>query len=954
MGNTGGKALPYTPGDRIPTRFSTSGWQIFDGHSSSDKSSRVTIFKFDKLDPATRAPARPQHVTLASNSLKRLKTLRHPHVLKLLDSLETEEAIMMVCEPVVPLSRWLESSHPDRAGHRGRRGMGDDDDEEERDPAAASKDYQTSLVWGLFCLAEALTFLNSCHLLHGNISPDSVFVTKGGSWKLGGFDLTCALNSPQGDAPDPFLKELDSSGPCPDLYRSPERAALDWSAVAVSRSSACLDAFSVGTLICEAFSGQRGGLQNHEQVKEALSAPRMIPPTLRPLVQKLLSANPKIRPIDFAVQLRASEYFRHPLCDCVCFLDELALKEPAEKQKFFRSLPGLLSNGSIPDHIAKYRLLPALMQALEFGAAGGGGTIVLAPILEIGSRLPPQEYEREIIPCVVRLFASTDRATRVQLLHHLPTYLPRLTDSVINDQILPQLLNGFADTNPVLREATVKSALFLAPRLTEANRYNTLLKQLKKTAGDPEPAIRVNTVICIGRIAFCIHDAAQREDLLTSVFLRAMRDQFPASRAAALKAIAFCVSLPVSSNASAGLVSAKDSNQAPVAQPPAGYWTSEVLAKRVVPAASYLTLDAYGDARDAAFTLLDAAVKLLRSNSETMWVEEKKRAETNALNTAAGGGGASGGDGTSDDSNSANSGGVGSGVLSSKAGKAMSSALGWAVSSLASRIIPSGTIDGQDQPSSSPAAGTGTPVAAAPTPAAAHSAPSYSAGAAAYPTNAAPVAAAAKPPTAMKLSASSSSSSGGGGGGWGDFDDLGLGNDDDDSSSSARKPAPRPAGIASSASASSSSSSSLSSLSMAAAARPSNVSSSAPVSAAAAAPVKRQPTLAEAARASAAAKAATAASAAAADSGPSGWGDGEWGSLLGDESSAPAPAPPRAPAPAPAPVRTASSGAMAATAAATTPSNGSAAGAAAAGGGMKLAAATKKIPTAAKDDWDNW
>lgn len=50
------------------------------------------------------------------------------------------------------------------------------------------------------------------------------------------------------------------------------------------------------------------------------------------------------------------------------FLDELALKEPADKARFFKSLPALLPK--VPDSIAKYRILPALMTALEYGAAG--------------------------------------------------------------------------------------------------------------------------------------------------------------------------------------------------------------------------------------------------------------------------------------------------------------------------------------------------------------------------------------------------------------------------------------------------------------------------------------------------------------------------------------------------------------------------------------------------------
>ena len=67
-------------------------------------------------------------------------------------------------------------------------------------------------------------------------------------------------------------------------------------------------------------------------------------------------------------ELLGNEYFRHPLVGALLFLDELALKEPSDKARFFKSLPALLPR--FPTAIAKYRILPALMTALEFGAAG--------------------------------------------------------------------------------------------------------------------------------------------------------------------------------------------------------------------------------------------------------------------------------------------------------------------------------------------------------------------------------------------------------------------------------------------------------------------------------------------------------------------------------------------------------------------------------------------------------
>lgn len=40
-------------------------------------------------------------------------------------------------------------------------------------------------------LTEALSFLHySCHVIHRNVTPASVFVTKRGTWKLGGLEFT--------------------------------------------------------------------------------------------------------------------------------------------------------------------------------------------------------------------------------------------------------------------------------------------------------------------------------------------------------------------------------------------------------------------------------------------------------------------------------------------------------------------------------------------------------------------------------------------------------------------------------------------------------------------------------------------------------------------------------------------------------------------------------------------
>lgn len=44
-------------------------------------------------------------------------------------------------------------------------------------------------------------------------------------------------------------------------------------------------------------------------------------------------------------------------------------------------------------------------------------------LFQLGGLLDEAEYQRQIVPCVVKLFASNDRATRVRLLQQLELFI---------------------------------------------------------------------------------------------------------------------------------------------------------------------------------------------------------------------------------------------------------------------------------------------------------------------------------------------------------------------------------------------------------------------------------------------------------------------------------------------------------------------------------------------------
>jgi len=417
------------------------------------------------------------------------------------------------------------------------------------------------------------------------------------------------------------------------------------------------------------------------RLASSAAAAGAVPAPLRALLARLLAPQARARLSQLSEVLQC-EWFKAPLVGVLIFLDQLALKEPKDKQRFFATLPRLLP--SFPEAIARYHVLPSLMAALEFGAAGGGGTVVLAPILDIGAQLPPAEYAAQILPCVVRLFSSNDRATRLQLLHHLPSYIDRLSDEVVNGAVLVNVLTGFGDTNAVLREATVKSALPLAPRLTSDKLHRVLFPQLKRCLGDAEPAVRVNTVICIGLIAKHV-EPAFRDDEVLGAMMREMRDPFPHARSAALRAVAHALSLQGGR-----------------------YFSADTVARRVAPAAAFLALDPTPDARAAALTVLEAATGCLRAEGERMREAEaaaEAAAQARAAAAAAGGGGSGGAGaaGAAGAYSSLSSAGAGDAAAQAAAASAAAGggsygsmvigALGWAVSGIANRVIVSGSID---------------------------------------------------------------------------------------------------------------------------------------------------------------------------------------------------------------------------------------------------------------------
>jgi SCY1-like protein 1 len=159
---------------------------------------------------------------------------------------------------------------------------------------------------------------------------------------------------------------------------------------------------------------------------------------MAPFYKNLLRPDPKTRPSvgDFLDKgLQAKGFFQNDLIQVVSFLENFSVKEPLQRETFLRKLDMQIER--FPQEFCRYKVLPELIHALEYGS---GGAKVLAPIVKIGMGLDEQEYDTMIGNALVKMFASTDRSIRLSLLENLSGFIERINKKVVNDKIFPSMV----------------------------------------------------------------------------------------------------------------------------------------------------------------------------------------------------------------------------------------------------------------------------------------------------------------------------------------------------------------------------------------------------------------------------------------------------------------------------------------------------------------------------------
>ncbi|KAI0979032.1 hypothetical protein GJ496_003415 [Pomphorhynchus laevis] len=430
------------------------------------------------------------------NALQRIKTLKHPNILPYITHAETEKELYIISRPVLPAARYLQQFR---------------------------NESDKELLYALVSVAQALRFLNvDASLFHNAVQLGAVYVCNksnqndyGYAWYLWDLDYCCE-NAQSSELPVGVL----------DIFSPTENANIT-----------CGDSWGLGCLMWELYNFP---CKTEFNPKCLLDTSKLSSQVLIALYKKLMASRSSQR-ISVSRFLDEIDKRQLPDNDKICRLfkllnsESLLTQNNIERRRIIGNVEKMLD--SIPNHLQIAGVIPLLTNRLRPIADISSDLQILPLLFRIGELMTPEEYSQLLIPTLISMYYSSDRALRVELLLHLDKYVEYLDSDVINKDLYQVIARGMLDTHPLVRETTLRSFLLLAPKLLSYTLNNDLIKLLSLThARDPIGSVRTNTIILLVNLMPLL-DVNKRGGILSGALCRALQDQFKPARDAAVAAV---------------------------------------------------------------------------------------------------------------------------------------------------------------------------------------------------------------------------------------------------------------------------------------------------------------------------------------------------------------------------------------------------------------------------------
>ena len=409
-------------------------WKVFEGKNKKT-GKVVSVFVFDRktLEPSgsgfrsrsngsTRRKIHDEVVERLKKEASSLARLRHPNILELAEPVEDTRngGLMFATEPITATLSGLLASQDERERGRGRSSTYYG---ENHGPEVEVEIDELEIQKGLLQVSKGLEFLHeSAGLVHGNLTPDSIYINQKSDWKISGLAFSGPPDAGNATAPaasPPIaLSEL--------LYYDPRlprtvQLNLDYTSpdfVMDSNISSSADMFSLGLVMLALYNSphespvhSNGNVSSYKKIFASSStvptinnnylSQKPLPDSLKhDVLPKLITRRPAQRMT--AREFQESRFFDNILVSAIRFLDSLPAKSPSEKLQFLRGLPRFLDQ--FPKSVLDKKVLPALLEETkdkELLALIMGNVFKMIPMLPAAQR----SFTDKILPKLRELFA---------------------------------------------------------------------------------------------------------------------------------------------------------------------------------------------------------------------------------------------------------------------------------------------------------------------------------------------------------------------------------------------------------------------------------------------------------------------------------------------------------------------------------------------------------------------
>ncbi|CAH1775961.1 unnamed protein product [Owenia fusiformis] len=465
-------------------------WKIYDAQRISD-GQYASVFLFEKkIADKLHKPKRREAVTeILRREVRHLEEFKHPRFLKVIHPLEEcNDSLAFACESVI-------ASVANKLGNH------------ERAPNTIAQDMKAlqfteiEVKFGVLQLSEALNYLHNVEqLIHGNVCPQSIVITKRGTWKLAGLGFVAKAT----DGKDSF--------PCIPWNQKAAKMTqpdLDFIAPEIQIDKTCTnlaDMFSLGMVVCALYNGGKSLLESQQnptlyvkKVNEMHNAfsdvAQNMPLGLVEPIEKMIQRDIRYRPTP--QQFTQLKYFNDAVVQCLFTLEMMDSRDKKFKTEFLEDLE--MITPEIPKKLLYRHVFPRLCQELKNQDLLLNVIPVFIAMTEVATH---QEFAEKIYPgfkqlcCMQRPVQAT-----VLLLDNLDIVLAKMPKEEIKTDILPIIMNMLDSNSLQGQEAAIATIGTIGEYLDDSVMRKTVLPKAKSVfIKATNPKMRMNALACIDRL----------------------------------------------------------------------------------------------------------------------------------------------------------------------------------------------------------------------------------------------------------------------------------------------------------------------------------------------------------------------------------------------------------------------------------------------------------------------